>query len=118
MQQRPHPERVSERFGEQNEIVEVTMISSKNQILQRTGDQILQGFAQDSVQQRLVEQSFAPQTMEQLEEVPKMVSQNGVLPEPISERICGQRGCRRDRDLKPRPEFAEYTGPDSRGLHG
>ena len=94
MQQRPHPQRSSERFGEQNEIVEVTEISSENQILQRTGDQILKGFVRDRVQQRLDEQSFVPQMVEQLEEVPKMVSQHGiqrrtVLPKLISARICG-----------------------------
>ena len=60
VQQRPHPERCSARFGEQNEFVEVTKNSSKNQILQRIGDQILKGFAQDRVQQLLVEQSFVP----------------------------------------------------------
>ena len=62
-----------------------TKISSKNRILQRTGDQTPESFAQDRVQQRLV--------------VPaKMVSQTGirrpapVLPERSSERICGQSG--------------------------
>ena len=65
VQERPHLERISQRFGEQNEMVEVTKISGKNQILQRTGDQILKRFAQDRVQQRLVEQRFVPQMMEQ-----------------------------------------------------
>ena len=108
--QRPPPERSSERFGEQNETVEVTEISSKNQIFQRTGDEILKDFAQDRVQQRLDEQSFVPQKMEQLEEVPKMMSHNGiqrrtaeqivdflalVFLERIITRICGLSGFRR-----------------------
>ena len=49
VQQRLLPERSSESFGEQNEIVE------ENQNLQRTRDQILKDFAQDRVQQGLVE---------------------------------------------------------------
>ena len=82
---------------------EVTKISSKDRILLRTGDQTLWGFAQDRVQQRLV----VPEMVEQLEKVPKMVSQSGiqrrtaehivdrpgpVLPERISDRMCGQSG--------------------------
>ena len=59
-------------------IVEVTKISSKDQTLQRTGDQILEGFAQDRLQQRLFEQNIVPEMIEQLEEVPKMISQNGI----------------------------------------
>ena len=123
VQQRLHPERSSERFGEQHDIFEVTKISSKDQILQRTGDQILKGFPQDRVQQRLV----VPETMvEQLEEVPKMVSQSGiqrraaehivdrpalVLPERIFwEDPWTQRGYRSNQDLMPRPEFAAYSG--------
>ena len=50
--------RSSERFLEQSEVFEVTKISSKDRILQRTGDQILEGFAQDRVQQRFVEESI------------------------------------------------------------
>ena len=40
-EQRPPLERSSERFREQNELVEVTQISSKEQILQRTEDRTL-----------------------------------------------------------------------------
>ena len=75
----------------------MTKISSKNQILQRTGEQ------------RFVDQSFVPQMVEQLEEVPKMVSQHVVLPEPLSERICGQSGV-----IEATKRTVEQ---DSRGLH-
>ena len=107
VQLRPHPERSSGRLGEQHEIFEVTKISSKDQILQRTGGQILKGFARDRGQQCLVEQSTVPEMTELLEEVPKMMSRNGiqrrtaehivdlpaaVLPERFSERICGHSG--------------------------
>ena len=93
MQQRPHPERSSERFGEQHEIFEGTKISSTDQILQCSGDQILKGFAQDRAQQRLV----VPEMIEQKEEVPKMVSQHGiqrriVLLERTPEKICEKSG--------------------------
>ena len=106
-QQRPHPERILERICDQSGVIEVTKISSKDQTLQRTGDQILEGFAQDRLQQRLFEQNVVPEMIEQLEEVPKMMSQNGikrrtagqivdlpgpVFPERISERICEQSG--------------------------
>ena len=67
----------------------MTKLSSKDQILQRTGDQILKGFAQDRVQQRLV----VPEMIERLEEVPRMVSQRGVqrrTPERISENGAGK----------------------------
>ena len=82
----------------------MTKISSKDQTWQRTGDQILQGFAQDRVQQRFVEQNIVLEMMEQLEKVPKMMSLNEIqrrtaeqiqfmsFPERISEIICGQGG--------------------------
>ena len=60
------PVRSSERFGEQDEIVEMAKFSGRNQILQCTGDQILTGFAEDRVQQLWVEQCLVPQMMEQL----------------------------------------------------
>ena len=41
VQQRLHPER---RFGEQREMFEVTKISSKDRILQRTGEPDSRGF--------------------------------------------------------------------------
>ena len=66
VQQRPHPER---RLGEQHEMLEVTKISSEDRTLQRTGDQTLEGFTQDRVQQPLV----VPETVEQLEEVLRAV---------------------------------------------
>ena len=59
VQQRPHLERRRD--------VEVTTISSKDRILQRTRDQALEGFAQDSVLQRLV----VPEMVGQVEEVPE-----------------------------------------------
>ena len=79
--QRPPLER---RFGEQNELVEVTKISSTDQILQRTEDQIV------------------PKMVGQLkEEVPKMMSRNEIqrrtaehivdLPAPVfTERISAR----------------------------
>ena len=54
-QQRPLPERSSERFSGYSEVFEESKISSKDQILQRTGGQILEGFVQDRVHQLLVE---------------------------------------------------------------
>ena len=63
-------ERSFESFVEQNE----PKISSKDQNLQRPGDEFLKDFAQDRVQQRLLERSSEPQMVEQSEEVPKMVS--------------------------------------------
>ena len=102
-QQRPHPERILERICDQSGVIEVTKISSKDQTLQRTGDQILEGFAQDRLQQRSFEQNIVPEMIEQLGGVPKTMSQNGtaeqivdlpapVFPERISERICEQSG--------------------------
>ena len=85
----------------------MTKISTKDRTLQRTQDQFLEGFAQDRVQQRFVEQNIVSEMIEQLEEVPKMMSQSGtprrtaeqivdlpgpVLSERISERICEQWG--------------------------
>ena len=98
-QLRPQPERILERICDQSGVIEVTKISSKDQTLQRPGDQILEGFAQDRLQQRSFEQNIVPEMIEHLEEVPKMMSQNGTagqivdLPAPvfrdrISERIC------------------------------
>ena len=58
------------RFGEEHEMFQVTKISSGDRILQRTGDQTLEGFTQDREQQLLV----VLELVEQLEEVPTMVS--------------------------------------------
>ena len=53
-----------------HEMFEVTEISSEDRILYRIGDQTFEGCAQDRVQQPLV----VPE-VEQLEEVPKTVSE-------------------------------------------
>ena len=78
MQQGPHAEHVSERLREQSGVIEVTKISSKDRTWQRTGGQILEGFNQERVQLRFVEQNIVREMLAQLVEVPKMMSQNGI----------------------------------------
>ena len=133
-QQRPHSERILERICDQSGVVEVTKISSKDQTLRRTGDQILEGFAQDRLQQRSFEQNIVPEMIEQLEEVPKMISQNGikrrtaeqivdlpalVLLERISERICEQSGIIDVTKISSQDRnWQRYSGADSHGFGG
>ena len=69
----------------------MTKISSKDQTLQRPGDQVLEGFDQDRLQQRSFEQNIVPEMIEQLEEVPKMMSQNE---HEISTEDMSSRGSR------------------------
>ena len=65
-----------------------TQISSKDQTLQRAGDQMLEGFTQDRVQQRVVELNILPEMIEQLVEVPKTMSQKGIQ-RRTAEQIVG-----------------------------
>ena len=114
-------DRVQQHCVEQ--MPEVPEISSKDQIQTRTTDQILD----DPV----------PQMMEQLGEVPKMVSEsineqpsqssrfsprtgfNSVLLGRThrtcrtSERICEQWDYRSVQDFKPRSKFAAHSGADA-----
>ena len=87
----------------------------------RTGDQLLKDFAQDRVQQLVVEPSLVPLMVDQLEDLPKMLSQSGiqrrtveqiidflapVFPERISVNLWAERVLRSGQDHKPRPELA------------
>ena len=89
VQQRPHPER---RFGEQREMFEVTKISSKDRILQRTGDQTVEGSGMveqleevernsvDESLSQIMEESFEEDKIVLLERIPEEVGvHSGVI---------------------------------------
>ena len=79
-------------------------------------DQILKDFAQDRVQQRLVEPSVEPQMVEQLEEVPKKVT-NPALLEQVSTRIWWlSEKIKMAKTASQGPELAAYSGADCRRL--
>ena len=68
----------------------MTKISSRGQILQRTGDQIHKGFAQDTVQQRWAVPEMWSSWRKCRRWCLHAISSDGHR--RISERICGQRG--------------------------